>query len=112
MGRAEGRQNLHQGSELALSAATGQHQAVVFSLVYVRLCRVLVLVVSCRRREVHKDVKLVVLQHQVRVLERQLPRRVRYSPVDRALLAALSRLLPRDRWRAFLVTPAPLLRWH
>jgi hypothetical protein len=41
----------------------------------------------------------------VRVLERQLHRRVRYRPVDRALLAALSRLLPRDRWRAFLVTP-------
>jgi hypothetical protein len=28
------------------------------------------------------------------------------------LLAALSRLLPRDRWGAFFVTPATLLRWH
>ena len=28
------------------------------------------------------------------------------------LLAAASRLLPRDRWRAFVVTPRTLLRWH
>jgi putative transposase len=36
----------------------------------------------------------------------------RYSPADRALLATLARLLSRDRWAAFLVTPATLLRWH
>jgi putative transposase len=28
------------------------------------------------------------------------------------LLAAASRLLPRTRWRSFLVTPTTLLRWH
>jgi hypothetical protein len=28
------------------------------------------------------------------------------------LLAALAKLLPRERWAAFLVTPATLLRWH
>jgi hypothetical protein len=28
------------------------------------------------------------------------------------VLAWLARLLPRDRWRAFLVSPATLLRWH
>jgi hypothetical protein len=32
--------------------------------------------------------------------------------VDRALLAAFSRVLPRRAWAAFLVTPATLLRWH
>ncbi len=31
---------------------------------------------------------------------------------DRALLAALSRALPRERWSAFAVTPETLLRWH
>ncbi len=31
---------------------------------------------------------------------------------DRVLLAAVSRIIPRDRWVAFLVTPATLLRWH
>jgi hypothetical protein len=54
----------------------------------------------------------MVLRHQVRVLERQLHGRVRYRPVDRAVLAAQSRLLPRARWRTFLVTPETLLRWH
>ncbi len=29
-----------------------------------------------------------------------------YSPADRALLATLARLLSRERWAAFLVTPA------
>jgi hypothetical protein len=37
---------------------------------------------------------MMVLRHQVRILERQLHARVRYRPADRALLAALSRLLP------------------
>jgi hypothetical protein len=32
--------------------------------------------------------------------------------IDRVLLAAASRVIPRDRWVAFLVTPATLLRWH
>jgi transposase InsO family protein len=32
--------------------------------------------------------------------------------VDRAVLALLSRLVPRARWSAFVVTPATILRWH
>ena len=41
------------------------------------------------------------------------PRAVRaITAVDRVLLAAASRLLPRARWRSFIVTPATLLRWH
>jgi putative transposase len=54
----------------------------------------------------------MVLRHQVHILQRQLHARVRYRPSDRAILAALSRLLPRNRWRSFLVTPETLLRWH
>ena len=85
---------------------------MAFSLVYLGLCRVLSLVASSRRCGADKDVELVVLRHQVRALERQLHGRVRYRKADRALLATLSRLLPRDRWQAFLVTPATLLGWH
>jgi putative transposase len=45
------------------------------------------------------------------VLRRQHPR-PRLQPARRALLAALSRLLPRARWSVFLVRPETLLRWH
>jgi len=54
----------------------------------------------------------MVLRHQVRILERQLNVRAAYRPVDRAILATLSRLLARWRWRSFLVTPETLLCWH
>jgi putative transposase len=56
-------------------------------------------------------VEIVVLRHQLAVLHRQVPR-LRYTPADRMLLAALARLLPRKRWAAFLVTSATLLRWR
>jgi hypothetical protein len=52
-----------------------------------------------------------VLRHQLTVLRRQVPR-PRLEPADRALLAALSRALPRSRWSCFLVKPESLLRWH
>ena len=58
-----------------------------------------------------KDVEIAVLRHQLMVLRRQIAQ-PRYSPSDRLVLAVLARLLPRERWSAFLVTPATLLRWH
>jgi len=58
-----------------------------------------------------KDVEIAVLRHQLAVLHRQVAR-PRYAPTDRMVLATLARLLPRERWSAFLVTPATLLRWH
>ena len=56
-------------------------------------------------------VEIAVLRHQLAVVRRQVPR-VRYTPADRMLLAARAKLLPRDRWAAFLVTPSTLLRWY
>jgi putative transposase len=58
-----------------------------------------------------KDVEIAVLRHQLVVLRRQVAR-PRYTPTDRTLLAALARMVPRERWALFLVTPATLLRWH
>jgi putative transposase len=58
-----------------------------------------------------KDVEIAVLHHQLLVLRRQVAR-PRYAPPDRIILAALAKLLPRERWPIFLVTPSTLLRWH
>src|SRR3954471_19636411 len=58
-----------------------------------------------------KDVEIAVLRHQLMVLRRQVVR-PRYTAQDRLVLAMLAKLLPRDRWRAFLVTSSTLLRWH
>jgi hypothetical protein len=86
--------------------------AVAFSLLYISLCRILRLVLTSRRAGSDKDIEIMVLRHQVRVLERQLPARVKYRPADRAILVPLSRLLPRTRWRSFWFTADTLLRWH
>jgi putative transposase len=56
-----------------------------------------------------KDVEVAVLRHQLPVLRRQMVR-PRYTPADRMVLAALAKLLPRDRWPICLVTPSTLLR--
>jgi putative transposase len=84
---------------------------VVWAFVYLALRRVLELLVLCWRSADAKEVEILVLRHQLAVLRRQHPR-PRLQPQDRALLAALSRLLPRRRWSSFVVTPETLLRWH
>src|SRR6266571_3511560 len=58
-----------------------------------------------------KDLEILVLRHQLRVLRRKTGR-PRFTSLDRIVLAATSRLLPQDRWASFLVTPQTLLRWH
>jgi putative transposase len=64
------------------------------------------------RREVSRDVDLLVLRHENAVLRRQV-KRVRYQPADRVWLSALARLIPRHRWaEVFGVAPDTLLRWH
>src|SRR3954468_23414210 len=58
-----------------------------------------------------KDIEIAVLRHRLMVVRRQVAR-PRYAPADRMVLAVLARLVPRQRWPVFLVTPATLLRWH
>jgi hypothetical protein len=53
-----------------------------------------------------------MLRHQLRVL-RRTSGRLRFTALDRVLLAGASRALPRQRWMSlFLVAPQTLLRWH
>jgi transposase InsO family protein len=58
-----------------------------------------------------KELEIVVLRHELAILRRRT-RRPTITVVDRTFLAAASRLLSRNRWPSFIVTPATLLRWH
>ena len=85
--------------------------AMILSFGYLIVRQMLDLMILVVRGERSKEVEILVLGHQVAVLRRQV-HRPDLEPVDRAVLAALSRLLPRPRWSAFFVTPATVLRWH
>jgi putative transposase len=84
---------------------------VLSKLAYLTLCRSIQLLATLARGDDAKDLEILVLRHQLGVLRRQIPR-PRLEPTDWALLAAISRVLPRARWSCFFVTPETLLRWH
>ena len=80
-------------------------------LAYLTLCRSIQLLALLARGDTTKDLEILVLRHQLAVLRRQVAR-PKLQPADRALLAALSRVLPRSRWSCFFAKPDTLLRWH
>ena len=84
---------------------------MLFSLVYFAVCRLLhLLTLGCERDDLAREIEILVLRHQLRVLARG--RRMPLRRRDRLLLAAASGLLGRDRWHSFPVSPRTLLRWH
>jgi putative transposase len=90
----------------------GRSRGTVLSFAYWSLRRLLELVMVWCRSEREKEIEILLLRHQLRVLERQVARPAP-TQADRALLAAFSRVLPRQAWRRSLfVTPTTLLRWH
>jgi hypothetical protein len=70
---------------------------VLSRLAYLTLCRSMEALVLLVRGDATKDLEILVLRHQLTVLRRQPPR-PKLEPADRALLAAISRALPRARW--------------
>jgi hypothetical protein len=90
---------------------TRQDEAMVVRTLAFMIVRQVLCLVGLGPSPDAKDVEIAVLRHQLLVLRRQVPR-PRYTPSDRMILATLAKLLPRDRWPIFLVTPSTLLRWH
>jgi hypothetical protein len=83
---------------------------MLFAVVYWLLRRLIGLAAGSLESR-HNDVEVLILRQQLAVLRRQVSR-PRLCQRDRLFMAALSRILPRERWAAFLVRPQTLLRWH
>src|SRR5690348_1977045 len=73
--------------------------------------RVLSWMALLARSDSAKDAEILTLRHEVAVLRRTNPRPT-LTWLDRAMLGALSRLLPTPLRRLRLVSPRTLLRWH
>jgi putative transposase len=88
---------------------------VLLRLAYLAVTNVFALLRLLAVSDRDKDVEILVLRHQLVVLERQLGKtRPRFCPGDRAFLAALLHRIPRvvlGRFR-LLVRPDTVLRWH
>jgi hypothetical protein len=67
-----------------------------------------------RREEMWKTAEILILRHQLAVLQRRQPRRPKLDWADRALLATLLGVIPKARRQGLrlLITPDTIVRWH
>ena len=86
---------------------------MTFRLLYLILVRLCAWLALLPRSDNDKNTEILVLRHQIAVLQRQVSS-PRLSWADRAVLAALTRRLSTARRRqlSLIVTPRTLLRWH
>jgi putative transposase len=84
---------------------------VLFRLAYLLMVRLFSWLALLARSDMSKDVEILVLRHEVAVLRRQVAN-PKPNWADRAVIAALARLLPRHLRLHRIVAPGTLLAWH
>ena len=84
---------------------------MLWSFVYLVVRNLFALVWLLGRPRRSKELEILVLRHELAIVRRQAAR-PQLNRSDRALLAALSRMLPLQAWTSFAVRPETLLRWH
>jgi transposase len=88
---------------------------VLLRLAYLGVTNAFALMRLLPRSDQDKDAEILVLRHQIAVLQHQLgDQRIRFQPADRALVSALLHPLPRPALQRLrlLVRPDTILRWH
>ncbi|HEV2027210.1 MAG TPA: hypothetical protein VGS16_01605 [Candidatus Dormibacteraeota bacterium] len=85
--------------------------AVVAATLYSILRIFLDAIATGQRDQAGLQAEVLALRRQVQVLERQI-KRVKWTPADRMVLAALRDRLPRTAWAALRVQPETVLGWH
>ena len=107
------REGRSSGSGCAEAPAQAPLGLVPLRFAYLAALRVFGWLALLARSDRAKDAEILILRHQVAVLQRQV-KTPRLSWADRAILAALARLLPSAQLRQLrlIISPRTLLRWH
>ena len=84
---------------------------MLFRLLYLLMVRLFAWVALLARSGASKDVEILVLRHEIAILRRQVAH-PKPDWADRAMIAALTGLLPRHLRVHRIVTPGTLLTWH
>ena len=84
---------------------------VAVKLIYQLILKVFAWLALLARNDAASHVEILPLRHEVEILRRQAGK-LKPSWTDRAVLAALARLLTREMRAHRIVTPATLLAWH
>jgi len=93
-----------EASRLTVCAKRVVSQAVLATTLYSILRVLLDAIATSQRDQAKLQAEVLALRRQVQVLERQV-KRVKWTPADRMVLAALRDRLPRSAWAALRVQP-------